>query len=354
MTPSVPRSASEPCVTSRFSTSSAVAGVDRRSSSTSGAVEASHAPARSAETLSTPATLGDRVDDRRAEARRLGAGRRRRTGRRWSVAEHVAERRLQRRGEHAHAHDQGEADHQGRRRGRRYAAGCASRSAAPARRAGHAAAAGPRSRAASGRTASGSAMITPTRAAARPRPNTSHRRRRRTARPGCRAAPAAMSGQADDGATLRRRVSAPGVASRSASTGSTLVARRAGTSAATTVTNDADEQRRPRPCAASICSEVLGRLKPTASISALEPLRDADAERRARQRDASTRAASASSSRLRRTWRRVAPIARSSAISRDRWVTIIVKVFQMMNEPTNSAMPAKTAEQDADDLEVRP
>ena len=40
-------------------------------------------------------------------------------------------------------------------------------------------------------------------------------------------------------------------------------------------------------------------------------------------------------------WRRVAPIARISAISRERWVTIIVKVFQMMKAPTNSAMPAK-------------
>ena len=34
-------------------------------------------------------------------------------------------------------------------------------------------------------------------------------------------------------------------------------------------------------------------------------------------------------------------MARSNAISRERWVTVIVKVFQMMNEPTNSAMPAK-------------
>ena len=51
---------------------------------------------------------------------RLGAGRWRGTGRRWSGREHdVTERRLQRRGEHAHAHDQGEADHQGgSRRGR--------------------------------------------------------------------------------------------------------------------------------------------------------------------------------------------------------------------------------------------
>ena len=30
-----------------------------------------------------------------------------------------------------------------------------------------------------------------------------------------------------------------------------------------------------------------------------------------------------------------------SAISRVRWVTIIENVFQMMNEPTNSAIPAK-------------
>ena len=49
----------------------------------------------------------------------------------------------------------------------------------------------------------------------------------------------------------------------------------------------------------------------------------------------------ASSSRLRITCRRVAPIALSSAISRERWVTIIVNVFQMMKEPTNSATPAK-------------
>ena len=40
-------------------------------------------------------------------------------------------------------------------------------------------------------------------------------------------------------------------------------------------------------------------------------------------------------------WRRVLPMARSRAISRERWVTIIVKVFQMMKDPTNSATPAK-------------
>ena len=59
--------------------------------------------------------------------------------------------------------------------------------------------------------------------------------------------------------------------------------------------------------------------------------------------DAPSPSSEASISRLRFTWRRVAPIARSSAISRDRWVTIIVNVFQMMKPPTNSATPAKTA-----------
>ena len=34
-------------------------------------------------------------------------------------------------------------------------------------------------------------------------------------------------------------------------------------------------------------------------------------------------------------------MARSRAISRDRWVIVMVKVFQMMNEPTNRAIPAK-------------
>ncbi|HLZ38330.1 MAG TPA: hypothetical protein VKP64_11395 [Mycobacteriales bacterium] len=40
---------------------------------------------------------------------------------------------------------------------------------------------------------------------------------------------------------------------------------------------------------------------------------------------------------------RLAPIARSSASSRVRWATSIENVFQMMNEPTNSAMTANTS-----------
>ena len=44
----------------------------------------------------------------------------------------------------------------------------------------------------------------------------------------------------------------------------------------------------------------------------------------------------------RTTWRREAPTARSSAISRLRWAISMVKVLAMMKTPTNSAIPAKT------------
>jgi hypothetical protein len=67
------------------------------------------------------------------------------------------------------------------------------------------------------------------------------------------------------------------VDSRSASIGSTRVARRAGTSAATTVT--------PTPTTieiqtwlASICNVVNGSARPTASMQPHQPLRDHDAE----------------------------------------------------------------------------
>ena len=134
--------------------------------------------------------------------------------------------------------------------------------------------------------------------------------------------------------------SAPGVDSRSASTGSTFVARRAGTSAARTVT--------PTPTASETHSwrgvdlqrgERQG--EPDRVHEPLQALGHADPEPERRPPRPAARGASASSSRLPSTWRRRAPIARSSAISRDRWVTIIVKVFQMMNEPTNRAIPAK-------------
>ena len=59
--------------------------------------------------------------------------------------------------------------------------------------------------------------------------------------------------------------------------------------------------------------------------------------------DASSPTTPASASTDRITWRRVAPRARSSASSRLRWATRMVKVFQMMKEPTNTAIAAKTS-----------
>ena len=56
-----------------------------------------------------------------------------------------------------------------------------------------------------------------------------------------------------------------------------------------------------------------------------------------------TTAASASTDRS--TCLRLAPIARSSAISRVRWATMIEKVLQMMNAPTSSAMTANTMQE---------
>ena len=90
----------------------------------------------------------------------------------------------------------------------------------------------------------------------------------------------------------------------------------------------------------SSCREVLGRLKPIRSIRAWRPFAT-PTPRAMPMVDAAAPIMTASSSRLRITCRRVAPIALSSAVSRERWVTIIVNVFQMMKEPTNSATPAK-------------
>ena len=45
----------------------------------------------------------------------------------------------------------------------------------------------------------------------------------------------------------------------------------------------------------------------------------------------------------RMTWRRLAPMARSSASSRPRWATRMPKVLMMRKDPTKSATPAKTS-----------
>ena len=133
--------------------------------------------------------------------------------------------------------------------------------------------------------------------------------------------------------------SVPAADSRRASTGRTLVARRAGTMAATTVTS-VPTSIETMIVRGSICNEVVGRLKPTTPIRVCKPL-PTPIPSATPTAEAPVPIRTASSSRLRLIWRRVAPIARINAISRERWVTIIVKVFQMMKPPTNNAMPAK-------------
>ena len=180
------------------------------------------------------------------------------------------ERRLQRRREHAHADDQGEADHQRRRR--RCGTTRVAHRVLPGQVAGHAA--------------------QPQRPADRrgERPGGHRRQRddadqsRRHAEPeqlaGCRRRTARRARRRRRRPASGRRSTSrifdggrePGVASRSASTGSTLVARRAGTSAATTVTRvpTRSDTQMVRGC--DLQSTCVGRLKPSTAISAFSPL----------------------------------------------------------------------------------
>ncbi len=140
---------------------------------------------------------------------------------------------------------------------------------------------------------------------------------------------------------IRERVAEGGCcAERMASTGATLAALRDGSHAASTVTPT------PTPSAATtgrgpITSGPSGRAscavpsRPGSTAATPSPSRKpaAEATRPSRAASASTEPA---------TWRREAPIARSSAISRVRRVTSIVKVLTMRKEPMNSETPAKT------------
>ena len=58
--------------------------------------------------------------------------------------------------------------------------------------------------------------------------------------------------------------------------------------------------------------------------------------------DAAVPTAAASRITERRTCLRVAPTARNNASSRVRCATMMEKVFQMMNDPTKTAIAAKT------------
>ena len=148
---------------------------------------------------------------------------------------------------------------------------------------------------------------------------------------------------------VRARTARPGsrtrapasAASRSAATGATLVARRAGSMAATSVTSvptssaaatvppesDIAAIGRPRPMLVNTLSSPAASARPA-------PIPTADAPRPI---------ASASSSTVRRTWRRLAPTMRSSPSSRVRWATAIESALKIVNAPTTIATPAKAS-----------
>ena len=128
--------------------------------------------------------------------------------------------------------------------------------------------------------------------------------------------------------------------SRSAAIGGTLDARRAGRTADRTVTTTPTAIEMTTVL---VCTTVVpvGMSRPTAASSAWSSLGDTDAGREPERGGERPRR-----QRLRRvprvrTWRPLAPIARSIAISLVRCDTMIEKVLLMMKAPTNIAMPAK-------------
>ena len=79
---------------------------------------------------------------------------------------------------------------------------------------------------------------------------------------------------------------------------------------------------------------------PKPARSALRPA-DSRTPKSSPKTDARRPTTSDSPSTDSRTWRPLAPIARSRAISRIRWATMIENVLKMMKQHTNSAMRAK-------------
>jgi hypothetical protein len=128
---------------------------------------------------------------------------------------------------------------------------------------------------------------------------------------------------------------------RSAATGATRVARRAGESADTSVT--------PMPTISATTivrvassTPAVGRPKPAASNRAFSA-RANNSPSSSPITEAAMPIRSASLATTARICRRVAPSVRSSANSRVRSATVIENVLKMMNAPTSSAAPANAS-----------
>ena len=125
-----------------------------------------------------------------------------------------------------------------------------------------------------------------------------------------------------------------------AAMGGTLPALRAGDRAAATVT--------PVPTSRAMITVRAAKTMPPAGMSmlraasrALSPAATATPTPRPTA-EASSPTVTASASTEDRTWRRVAPSARSRPFSRVRWATVIENVLKIMNAPTSRAVMANT------------
>ena len=155
------------------------------------------------------------------------------------------------------------------------------------------------------------------------------------------ASPAASTRAA---ATIRRlrTFPTPGVtASRIASTGSTRVARRAGTRPDTTVAT-MPTTRPAMIVRGSMTRPVLPRSRPKPCISARRPGASRTPPRMP-STDANAPMMMVSTITERNSCAREAPSVRSSANSRERCATVTENVLKIKKPPTSSATPAKTS-----------
>ena len=154
-------------------------------------------------------------------------------------------------------------------------------------------------------------------------------------------APSRISRPASHGVRRAQRPRVGAVASRSASTGATRVARSAGASAPASVTS-VPTSRQTMIVRLSSTRLVVGRSMPSALNSALIAFAKPSPARMPTT-EPITPIVSASSSTELSTWRRVAPSVRSSASSRERCATVIENVLKIRNAPTSTAMNANAS-----------
>jgi hypothetical protein len=192
----------------------------------------------------------------------------------------------------------------------------------------------------SGRDTNGDRLATPTKVSAAPPPTiaSSFGTSTNRPRPSKVAPPAATT---DPKITRRVRAAGGATPSRSASTGATRDARRAGAREATTVTTVPTASE-----ATTVRTAITDAVPASSSPNASNSRRSVWASRIPAPRpsaEATTPTAIASVTIEPSTCRRLAPSDRSRPISRVRWVTRMLNVLKMMKAPTNTETNANTS-----------